>query len=140
MLLSRGPVHPGPPENDLPGNRPARARVHRVGISPKSDFRLLRNMDLGAEPDRPSEDGPSVPAVEATLAGMLTPADEQAAEGRRAGQLSRPLSDRPAHLGGELRRVWRAGWHLGHEEAQAWHVQWEAGVRTYGRGAPRRAA
>ena len=25
------------------------------------------------------------------------------------------------------------------EEAQAWHAEWEAGVRAYGRGAPRRA-
>ena len=37
-------------------------------------------------------------AVEATLAGCSAPADHQAAEGRRAGRLGRPLSDCPGQL------------------------------------------
>jgi hypothetical protein len=49
---------------------------------------------------------------------VLTPADEQAAEGRQTGRLGRPLSD-CAQLGGDLRRACRAGWHLGHQEHAA---------------------
>lgn len=69
---------------------------------------------------------------------MLTPADEQAVEGRRSGRLGRPLSDCPGQLAGEPRRAWRAGWHLGREEHVENRAISEASVRAYGRGAPRR--
>lgn len=71
---------------------------------------------------------------------MTNPADELAAEGRQAGRLGRPLSDCPGQLTDELRRAWRAGWRLGHEERAANRAIVEAGIRAYGRGAPRRAA
>jgi ribosome modulation factor len=69
---------------------------------------------------------------------VVTAADEQAAEGRQAGRLGRPLSDCPAQVGGELRRAWRAGWRLGREEYVANCATWEAGLRAYGGSAPRR--
>lgn len=69
----------------------------------------------------------------------MDPGDRAAADGRQAGRLDRPISDLHHNLGETERRAWRAGWRLGQEEAQAWHAEWEAGVRAYGRGAPRRA-
>jgi hypothetical protein len=69
----------------------------------------------------------------------LTPADQQATEGRKAARLGRPLSDCPAKLAGELRRAWRAGWHLGHEEMAANRAVYEAEVRAFGGGAAGRA-
>jgi ribosome modulation factor len=71
---------------------------------------------------------------------VLSPADQQAAEGRQTGRLGRPISDCPAQLGGELRRAWRAGWRLGHDEHVAGRETWEAGVGAYGGSAPRRRA
>jgi hypothetical protein len=69
---------------------------------------------------------------------VLSPGDQQAAKGNQTGWLGRPTSDCPAHLDGELRRAWRAGWRLGHDEFVANREVWEAGVRAYGGTAPRR--
>ena len=65
--------------------------------------------------------------------------DAIAAEGRRAGRLARPISG----FQGEARRRQGGltqGWLHGHDwllDSRAVH---EAGVRAYGRGAPRRVA
>jgi hypothetical protein len=69
---------------------------------------------------------------------MLSPADQQAVEGRLARRLGRPISDCPARLDGELRRAWRAGWRLGRDEFLANREVYEASVRAYGGSAPRR--
>jgi hypothetical protein len=47
---------------------------------------------------------------------VLSPADQQVAEGRQTGRLGRPISDCPGELDGEPRRAWRAGWLLGRDE------------------------
>jgi ribosome modulation factor len=66
--------------------------------------------------------------------------DALAAEGRQAGKLARAISDCPAKLDDDERRAWRAGWRHGHEWLVANRRVYEAGVRAYGRGAPRRVA
>jgi hypothetical protein len=66
--------------------------------------------------------------------------DALAEEGRQVGRLGRPISDCPAKLDEHHRRAWRAGWRHGHEWLLANRRVYEAGVRAYGRGAPRRVA
>jgi hypothetical protein len=86
----------------------------------------------GARGKRPAERRP-------TLAVWIIQATERQPRAARLGA-SAARSRTCPNLGETERRAWRAGWRLGHEEAQAWRAQWEAGVRAYGRGAPRRAA
>jgi hypothetical protein len=107
----------------LEGARATALTTWPVGFDPRAHgVRIDRTQSLWA--------GPRVCPVP-------TAADEQAADGRRAGQLGRPLSDCPAQLAGELRRAWRAGWRLGHEGHAANRAAWEAGVLAYGGSAPR---